>query len=133
MKKIILSAFAFSFLLIACSKDQKVVNSLEGNWKVSKSMVNGVALADSLFSGTTYSFEKCKVKKEDCSGTLSEDGKSVPFTYKISEKGEKFTMKFTILTETVETVADIKESDGKVFTYSYTEDGDTFEQTLSKN
>lgn len=131
MKKIKLALLALTVVLIAaaCSKDQKVVKQLDGEWKTTSEKVNGVELPDSLSDNTgIYKFEKCKVKKGPCSGTYTDAGKSMPFTYEISEKGTKMTM--TVFG--IATTSDIVESSKTKFVHKYTEDGDTYEITLEK-
>jgi hypothetical protein len=92
--------FISIIIAVSCSKDQRVVNQLEGDWKVVSQIEDGVAQPDSTYKNTTYTFQKCKVKKGDCGGSVSEDGKAIPFTYRISEKGEKITFTLFGISET---------------------------------
>lgn len=83
-------------VLMSCSKDQKVVKQLDGEWKVTQITEDGKSM-DLSGAEWTYNFETCKVKKGNCSGsyTLSHQllgSQTVPFEYSISDKGEKFTM-----------------------------------------
>ena len=119
---------ALVLIIAACSKDQKVVKQLEGTWKVTSAKHNGVAEPDSVYSGTRYTFESCKVKKGDCAGTVSEDGKSFPFTYNISEKGTKMTV--TMLG--VSSTSDILEHSKSKFVWKTTDGSDVDETTIEK-
>ncbi len=128
MKKLVL--FVFGIILFAsCSKDQKVVNQLEGTWKETSRNVNGVAQTP---SNATYAFEKCKVSKSDCNGTISEDGKSFPFTYSISDKGKTVKININVLGFVDSSTGTIVEHTSSKFIYSYTDIGTTTEVTLAK-
>jgi len=113
MKKIsiILSALVFAaFLVTSCSKDQKSVNRLEGEWEITSMSYDGEAADKEEYEGLTYTFEKCKTKKGDCPGTMTfkdpdKGDQKFPFTYNVTEKGTKLTIK--MLTEsTVWTISD---------------------------
>ncbi len=56
---------AVTLILAACSKDQRAVNKLEGSWKITSATYNGVAEADSTYSGIITKFEDCKAKDND--------------------------------------------------------------------
>ena len=128
MKK--LSLFFITALLIigACSKDQKTVNRLEGDWKITEVTVDGVAEPDSSYRDATYSFEKCKVKKTSCDGTFTEDGKALPFTYKITDKGTKITMTFL----GIQSTGDIIENSKTKFKWKFVEDNEETITTIEK-
>ena len=142
MKKLALSISAIAIALVitvACSKDQKVVKQLEGDWKVTAVTYNGAAAPAEEYANTTYSFEKCKVKKGDCAGTMSYNDPtkgtvSFPFTYSISEKGTIFKMTLTITGLGSETTSsDIVESSKTKFVFSNKDaDGDVTVTTLEK-
>jgi len=132
MKTVKLLMLAVVISLASCNKDQKAVNQLEGDWKITSLKVDGVAQPSSDYENTTYTFEKCKVKNGDCPGKITEDGKSFDFTYNVSEKGEKMTIKFDILGTKVTTVADILESSKTKFVWKSIEDGETVESTIEK-
>ena len=140
MKKIFALLALVSVVLWSCSKDQKVVKELEGDWKVSAQTVNGVAVPDSEFVGITYTFTKCKVKKGDCDGTLSVPDPTKgtftqSFTYNIQEKGEKININYAILGLPATTITGtIEEHSDSKFVYSYTETGgtDKYVETLTK-
>ena len=100
MKKILTLLALLSVVVWSCSKDQKVVKQLEGDWTVTNMTRNGTAVAASEYSGMKYTFENCKVKKGDCDGTLSVPDStkgtySQAFTYNIQDKGEIINIKFS--------------------------------------
>jgi hypothetical protein len=133
MKKLVYILLAVTTaIVISCSKDQKVVKELEGDWKVTAQKVDNVAQPDSTFKGTTYHFDKCKVKKGDCDGSVNEDGKSFPFKYRITEKGTKFTLTLSFAGTTQTSTADILEHSKTKFVYKSTDNGEVTETTLEK-
>jgi major membrane immunogen (membrane-anchored lipoprotein) len=115
-------------LLVACNKDQKVVNQLEGKWKVTGSSENGVAMPDSTFSNSYYEFEKCKIKDGACPGTYTEDGKALAFTYDIKDDGKKMVV--TILGIADE--SEILENSKTKFKWRSTDGPDVTETTIEK-
>ncbi len=90
------AAFAFT----ACSKDQTVVNRLEGDWKPTsfKFYVNGtINTSVGLDPDETIvvTFDDCKLKKDEwCTATskITTNGQTVTRVgkYKITDDGEKF-------------------------------------------
>lgn len=50
MKKIFALLALVSVVIWSCSKDQKVVKELEGDWNVTSQTVNGTAVPDSVFA-----------------------------------------------------------------------------------
>ncbi len=126
-KLLLLAAVALTITF--CSKNQRVVNQLDGTWKVTSEVENGVAQPDSTYKDVVYKFEKCKVKKGDCNGTLTEKGKSITFTYKITEKGKKII----ITTFGVATTSDIVEHSKKKFKWKTVDGNDVTETTIEKN
>ena len=141
MKKILTLLALLSVVVWSCSKDQKVVKQLEGDWTVTNMTRNGTAVAASEYSGIKYTFENCKVKKGDCDGTLSVPDStkgtySQAFTYNIQDKGEIINIKFSILGLTATAVVGtIEEHSDSKFVYSYTESQgtDKIVETLTKN
>jgi hypothetical protein len=141
MKKILTLLALLSVVVWSCSKDQKVVKQLEGDWTVTNMTRNGTAVAASEYSGLKYTFENCKVKKGDCDGTLSVPDStkgtySQAFTYNIQDKGEIINIKFSILGLTATAVVGtIEEHSDSKFVYSYTESQgtDKIVETLTKN
>ncbi len=125
-------------LAYACSKDQKVVRQLSGTWKVSDYTIDGKQQDKSSFSGQTYEFEKCKVKKEMCSGRVNVPDSTkgtitFEFKYRIREKGNKIDIQinfFGLVSETQ--TGDIKEHSKKKFRYSYKSDNEEHEITMEK-
>lgn len=133
MKKTIgLVTLLFALICFSCSKDQKVVKQLEGTWKVTDEKENGVSQPDSTFAGETYTFTKCKVKKGDCDGTWTTDGKAVPFTYAIIDKGTKIRMTLNVFGVSESETSDIVEHSDSKFVFKSTIDGDVIETTLEK-
>ena len=140
MKKIAALLLTISVIVWSCSKDQKVVKELEGDWIVSSETVNGVAVPAAEYNGIVYSFTKCKVKKGDCDGNIAipdstKGTYNQAFTYNIQDKGEVINLKISILGLTsVTTTGTIEEHSDSKFVYSYTETGgtDKYVQTLTK-
>lgn len=137
MKKLIIITLSIVTILVACSKDQKVVRNLEGTWKVTAQTYDGQAVPAEEYANTSYEFEKCRVKKEDCPGmlTASDSTKgsySFPFTYKIHDDGEKITINMNFLGMISSMVGDIKENSKSTFIFSTVEDGKTSVTTLTK-
>ena len=95
MKKIILlAALPLLLFVTRCSKDQKVVKQLDGDWKTTAMTIDGDPVDAEMYENQGYTFEKCKVRKGDCDGSKSYNDPSkgeisMSFTYSISEKGEK--------------------------------------------
>lgn len=116
------------FALTSCNKNQQVVKDLEGTWTVTEETYDGVPADPETYQGTTYTFEACKVKKEDCDGVITYSdplkGTTVntDFTYSISDKGEKITFNISYVGVTETTVADIEESSDSKFVFSSTDE-----------
>lgn len=127
-----------TILVLSCSKDQKVVRQLEGEWKVTNYTINGVAQDKSVWDGQVYSFNKCKVKKEWCTGSVSVPDSTkgtitMEFKYKIREKGKKFDLQVNFLGIVSETqTSDIKEHTKSKFVYAYKDNGSDHEITMTK-
>jgi hypothetical protein len=125
-------------LYISCSKDQKVVRQLAGDWKVTNYTIDGAAQDKSAWDGQVYSFNKCKVKKEWCTGTVTVPDSTkgtitMEFKYKIREKGKKFDLQVNFLGIVSDTqTSDIKEHSKSKFVYSYTDSGKVHEITMTK-
>lgn len=142
MKKLIYSITALALALVvivACSKDQKVVKQLDGTWTITAMTYDGVASPADSYAGSTYTFEKCKVKNEACPGSYTytdptKGAQTFPFTYTITEKGTKFTVTMTAFGITAPAVtSDIVESSKTKFVFSSTdEDGKITVTTLEK-
>ncbi|MDQ3191647.1 MAG: hypothetical protein M3Q58_08640 [Bacteroidota bacterium] len=127
MKKLILMAVLPMIIFISgCSKDQKVVRQLDGEWKINSMTKDGNAADKEDYQYTTYIFTKCKVSKGDCDGSVkysdpSKGSFTFPFKYNISEKGEKITIKTTSGNETETTEGTILEHSKSKFVYSFEE------------
>lgn len=113
MKKALLLCILTALFFAGCNKNQKAVKRLDGNWQVTEVTVDGAAvqsnfiIKDSIadFSNITrYSFQECKVKKDNCDGTMygtmmdssviKLSGLDFPFNYEITDKGG--TINFTV-------------------------------------
>ena len=130
MKNLVYLSLA-ALLIVACSKDQKAVNNLEGSWVRTGLSYDGVTIVDT--TGTTYSFEKCKVKKADCPGTMTSDGKSFPFTYNFADKGETFTITLEVLGIPAANTGSVIEQSSSKFVFNYTDTGGVLvQETLTK-
>lgn len=118
-----------TIVLIACSKNQRVVRQLEGDWKVTAYTLDGIAQSMSDIGNIKYKFEKCRVRKEDCNGVMSvyDEDKGgdigISFDYNIEDKGDKINIKFNLfgIIETRE--GKIKEHSKSEFVYEYNESG----------
>jgi hypothetical protein len=140
MKKILALLALVSAIVWSCSKDQKVVKELEGDWSVASQTYNGVAVPPSEYAGIKYSFTNCKVKKGDCDGTLSVPDSTkgtvvTSFKYNIQEKGEFININYSLFGLSTSIKGTIEEHSDTKFVYSYTEPGGTDKvvETLSKN
>jgi hypothetical protein len=112
-----------TMIIVSCSKDMKVVKQLDGSWKVTSWTEDGVAAPAAEYENMTYNFTKCKVKKEDCDGSITDGSTSMPFTYRVTEKGEKITMTYNFLGVNFSETADIEEHSKTKFVISSVEDG----------
>lgn len=104
MKKIGL-ILMLGLFVTACSKDQRSVNKLEGTWNATHFIWTNAdgSFSDEVENGylnMEYTFEACKLKKEDegcplhAKNIINPDGPSVTeleYTYIISEDGTKMT------------------------------------------
>jgi len=136
--KFLMSLLVIVAIAIACSKDQKVVRQLDGEWEVTAISTNGVADDISSFENTTYVFEKCKVSKGDCDGSMktidpTKGEVTFPFTYSISEKGTVITINLDVFGFTDTSTGDILEHSKSKFIWSVTdENNDVTEATIEK-
>ena len=130
MKKTKLVLLAVAVIFAFCSKNQKVVKQLDGTWKITSMKENGVEQPDSLYKDVTYKFEKCRVKKGPCDGSMSEAGKTVPFTYDITDKGTKITI--TISAFGVSETSEIVEHSKTKFVWKTVDGSDETETTIEK-
>lgn len=129
---------AAATLFAACSKDQKVVNQLEGTWSIESVTIDGVADTTD-YSNDSYTFEKCKVKNGDCPGTLNTTDPtkgevSYDFTYRIEDDGTTLVINLDVLGFVTTTTATISENSDDRFTWTETnEAGQEVVTTITKN
>lgn len=135
--KFTLAVALVALITASCSKDQKVVKQLSsGTWKVTAMTYNGESVPDSAYSKDRYTFEKCKVKKGDCDGeyTTYDPSKGevvTPFTYSISDGGEKIMISMTFFGVPVNSTGDILEHSKDKFVWSSKDEyGDVTETTI---
>jgi hypothetical protein len=138
MKKLTLVLFSLAALLIySCSKDQKAVNNLEGDWKVTSVTIDGVAdTAD--YSMDKYTFEKCKLRKGDCPGTYTtidptKGEVSSSFTYSFEDDGETLIMNIDFAGIPITTSGTVIDHTDSKFSWSETGDqGEVIVTELTK-
>ncbi|MBA3899721.1 MAG: hypothetical protein H0X62_05840 [Bacteroidetes bacterium] len=127
MKKLL---FIFTIPVITivsgCSKDQKVIRHLDGEWKVTALTYAGMNADKESYEGQIYKFEKCKVSKGNCNGakTFTDPSKgssfTVPFSYNISGYGRKIMINYNFLGFSTEAVSgEVVEHSKSKFIYSY--------------
>lgn len=137
MKRVLFGlVLAVALIVASCSKDQRAVKDLEGTWNATSYKVNGV---ETIGSGASLSmtFEKCKVKKENCPGsstiTFGSLSETDQFTYKIYEKATKLDIDMTDAADDDITGATITEVTDSRFAFNWTDaDGDTYDVVLTK-
>jgi hypothetical protein len=125
MKSFSMAAIMFAVLFItSCSKDQKAVKHLDGNWGITEYFHDG-KYEENLNNKIVYRFEKCKQSKGDCNGQIIYKDSGIDngvkweyrnvqeFTYNVSEDGTKISLTLTKETTTttnndkVETESDV--------------------------
>ncbi len=134
----------FSFLLllslsvVSCNKDQAAVKKLDGDWRATRLVltINGAeAFSDVPTNNPVYTFESCKLKKEEwCGGMIQGVENSVPtltpIFYKVSDDGETLVIDtdFNPITTTDRASCTIEElsKTSLVFEFSETVDGDSY-------
>ncbi len=139
MKKVLYILFTATILLVSCtSKDQKVVNQLEGEWQITSMTVDGTAVSADECENTTYKFDKCKVKDEDCNGKIIDNDPvkgiiETDFTYSVSNDGETISMTFEFFGITDTQSSMITESSKSKMVFEFTDDdGEVTITSLSK-
>lgn len=137
MKKFILVFVAVSMIVLSCSKDQKVVRTLEGEWEVTGMTYDGDPADVEDYQNTTYTFEKCRVSKGPCDGKMttidpSKGEVSYNFTYSIAEKGTEISITLDIFGFQTTTVSEIVESSKTKFVWVSTQDSVEVETTIEK-
>jgi hypothetical protein len=136
--RVILLKSAAAVITFAFNKDQQVVKQLaSGEWEVTEMTVNGISLPDTSYSGTNYTFEKCKVSKGACDGVMSAPDPTkgsidFPFTYTISDDGQMITITMDVFGfPSVESYHIIEHSKSK-FIWETTQDGEEVQTTIEK-
>ena len=84
----------------SCDKNQQVVKTLDGEWKATSWKEDGFEWVVNDSTDITYTFNDCKVKNEDCSGTYAFSypgfgSLSIPFTYNIQSEGTRLNVDFS--------------------------------------
>ncbi|MCB9224791.1 MAG: hypothetical protein R2780_15235 [Crocinitomicaceae bacterium] len=90
MKKLFIFCLSVALVIVACSKEQRVVNKLEGTWKGTSAKANVLGFEIEVpLDGIDiiYTFNPCKVNKGFCNGTYQLDTYTDDFTYTIGNKG----------------------------------------------
>jgi len=125
---------SLALIMFSCNKEHKVTQQLAGGWSLSEWEHEGLVIPDSLTKGYSYSFETCNQKNKDCNGKMSlSDGQHSivqPFTYLISENGNKITITTSGEDQTDVIYADILEHSAERFKIKYKDDGILNVQTL---
>src|SRR5690606_16371118 len=99
MKRLLIAGLLVSAVFVSCSKEQRVVNKLEGTWKASSAKAEYGGLSIDIPIDDTiniqYTFYDCKLKDGDCEGLYvnSLDGSSDNFTYTIGDGGNTINSK----------------------------------------
>ena len=125
-------------VLASCSKNQKVVKDLEGNWRVVEMIRNDTTIDQSVYANDVYTFEKCKVEKEDCSGKIATEFLGaqlvIPFTYSIREDGKTIKIIWSLNGTTQTSEGNITEQNDKRIVIEEPNDinGDNTKTTLEK-
>jgi hypothetical protein len=87
MRKAVLVVGVLFVLIASCSKEQRVVNKLEGTWKATEATTEFAGLSLQIpiseFTEILFTFNECKVKDGPCSGVSSYDGVTDDFSYTI--------------------------------------------------
>lgn len=129
-----------AFVFSSCNKNQRVVNDLEGTWTATSYKLNGSEMIYPGGAVLTFSFNDCKVKNDDCSGTVTADfgpgfgSDNSTFTYNIKSDGTIINMDFADTSAADFNNAVISNhTDTKITFGGVDTDGDTFEYTLRKD
>ena len=96
-------ALGLLLLVAACSKEQRTINRLEGDWQVVAFKKNGADLPDSLYKELFFSFRACKAKDFDyCDGAMTRvtaaGTRVTDFKYSIGDNGKDFLIEYVSLT-----------------------------------
>lgn len=119
-------------LFAGCSKDQIVVNEINGSWTTSASTVNG---NDDWVAGDTWVFNKCEITQGACTGSYS-----VPtflgtltssFTYNVYNTGTKISIDFSQNYSDISDVNIVEQTTTRL-RVNYTDSNGYHEKTLTK-
>ncbi|WP_027419043.1 hypothetical protein [Crocinitomix catalasitica] len=89
-KLFLILPFALILIVAACNKDQKAVKTLDGSWELVK--VDGEAIEAE--DEVTYTFDNCKLRKEEyCNVTMTDAESTITEEYKIEDDGETLVIK----------------------------------------
>ncbi len=138
MKKIILPlVLGFALFLSSCTKDdQKMVNNLEGTWRITQaeeghgSHSHSMDLEEAhelLFE--TITFSDCKLKDADCTGSMEfHGGATQAFDYTIDDDATIVTLTSNGISSIMEVISSDK--DMHEFSTEAIEDGEVIEVTF---
>ncbi len=116
---------SFIFIFAACSnREQKTINALDGEWKISSFKTNNVAVPEADFVGVGFEFLACKSKEYDfCDGIytrVDSSSISINFSYAINPTGETFSFDF-MSPDMQDISGSIVQNSNKKFTFKYTD------------
>lgn len=135
MKKFLLLVFILAFSFSGCSPDQIIANELQGDWTSTARTRNG---QNELVAGDSWRFDACSnVSQNNCTGTYSYPSIfgtiTTSFVYQIYNNGTKFSIDFapnSYFTDVSD--ANIVEHSATIIRINFTQNGDYYEQTLTK-
>lgn len=97
MKKIALLLSLSSLMMVtSCSKEQRTVNQLDGEWKATKveTTTMGFSQTQPYDGELIFKFNKCKVNDGYCDGSVVDNGQASNFTYTVEDEGDKILIKY---------------------------------------
>lgn len=122
---------AFLILFASCNKDQQVVTEMEGDWRVVSEIFNSVPEDPAVYKDKVYTFERCGVKKRDCTGSFVYAGTDVPFTYSVFDDGKRIRINTDYPGVTPVEEGDIIEHSTAKLIFRFEDaDGDVLERVL---
>lgn len=141
MKRILMIA-AIALLAVACSKDQKVVNRLDGTWKANRLTVSSGAITGDLIglgviTSATLTFSDCKLKADEwctaSSSTVYATGETEndTYLYRVTEKGTVLETKDDNSSVTINKI-DIVEMTRATLKLKQVDGDETIEMSLDK-
>ncbi len=101
--------------LVACNKEQKLVNRLEGKWKVDKILLPNGSFRS---SDSVFTFTKGKVKTQSqLPVTISWNANSIISSYSIENK--KDILEITVSTNGIDNIFKVQDQDDEnIYAYS---------------